>query len=115
MPGIPATTWQVRPAPQVTPQAPQLPSTLRVTSQPSALDPLQLPKPGWQVMPQPPPTQTATEFCGVTQTLPQVPQWVAVVLVLVSQPLAAIPSQLPKPMLQAVSYTHLTLPTNREV
>jgi hypothetical protein len=86
---------------QTTPQPPQLGLPSRVTSQPLEFMPSQLPKPGTQVMPQLLPTHTGTECCGVGQTLPHVPQWVAEVVVSVSQPFALLLSQLPKPVLHA--------------
>jgi hypothetical protein len=47
----------------------------------------------------PPPEHAAVAF-GSEHTLPQPPQWLTLVLVLVSQPSAGLPLQLPKPGLQ---------------
>jgi hypothetical protein len=48
-------------------------------------------------MPHTPATQLGVAPPGVGQTLPQVPQWLTLVWVLTSHPLAALPSQLAKP------------------
>jgi hypothetical protein len=84
-------------------QAPQLAaSVLVLTSQPLAALPSQLALPGLQLeIPHWPPLQRAPPPATV-QTLPQVPQFWALLLVMVSQPLAALLSQLPKPGLHAV-------------
>jgi hypothetical protein len=67
-----------------------------LVSHPLATLPSQLPKPAEQPMEQEPPEQL-----GVPLTLehaaPQLPQFAALVFVLVSQPFVALPSQLPKP------------------
>jgi hypothetical protein len=83
------------------PQAPQFVVVRRLASQPFAALPSQLPQPP----PQPenvhvPVAQLApTAFDGL-QAAPHAPQ-LAVVRRLVSQPFGALPSQLPKPALQA--------------
>src|SRR4051812_36398697 len=45
----------------------------------------------------------ATHDCPIGQTVPQPPQFFGSVLRLASQPLASLPSQLPKPPLQPMS------------
>ena len=79
---------------QVVPQPPQLARLVFVlVSQPSAIWPLQLPKPGLQLaMPQAPPEHCGVPF-GVEQRLPHIPQLPTLVFVLVSQPSATRPSQ----------------------
>jgi hypothetical protein len=67
---------------------------------------------------QPATAQTPPEQVGeplaVEQTLPQDPQFPRLVLVFTSQPLAAFPSQLPKPALQLATVqlpaTHAAVP-----
>ena len=83
------------------PQAPQLlGSTTTWTSQPSAGWPLQSAYPALQ----PAILQLPAEHAGVAlakrQVLPQTPQLLTLVLRLVSQPSAALLSQLPNPALQ---------------
>lgn len=73
-----------------------------LVSQPFAGFPSQLPKPvvqlcTWQLPPPHVATPLATEHA-----LPHIPQWV-VLLSAVSQPLAMLPSQLPKPVVQPAS------------
>jgi hypothetical protein len=87
---------------------------LVLVSQPSAGLPLQSPKPGLQLATaQLPPAHAGVPF-AMEQALPQAPQWPTVVLVLVSQPSAGLPLQLPKPGLQLataqVPFTHAALP-----
>jgi hypothetical protein len=85
----------------IRPQPPQwLAVALVLVSQPLAALPSQLPKPALQVIPHTPPVQVAVPLLAL-HTLPQAPQWVGEDERLVSQPLAALPSQLPKPALQA--------------
>jgi hypothetical protein len=86
------------PAAQAVPHAPQLALSLRVsTSQPLATLPSQLAYPvAHAVMVHAPAVQPDVAL-GSAQVRPQAPQLVALVWVLVSQPLAAAPSQLPKP------------------
>ena len=70
-------------------------SAFRLISQPFEGRPSQSAYPALQVeMTQAPAVQPDVAFARL-QTLPQVPQLLAVVLVLVSQPLVALPSQLP--------------------
>jgi hypothetical protein len=86
---------------QAFPQDPQLATVVfRFVSQPSDAIPLQLPKPTLQApRVQTPPGQVSAALARL-QTTPQPPQSVSVV-VLFSQPLEAMPSQLAKPALQA--------------
>jgi hypothetical protein len=107
----PHALWQApdthtRPPPQALAQAPQLfRSLLRLTSQPSVATPLQSAKPVLQVVTvQLPALQPATAFGRVQRRL-QAPQLSALVLVLVSQPLATLPSQLPRPVEHAIAQT----------
>ena len=77
------------------PHAPQWLTALRVlVSQPLATFMSQSPKPAAQVMAQRPAVQAAVPL-AVLHALPHAPQWLALVLRLVSQPLAALPSQSP--------------------
>jgi hypothetical protein len=93
---------QVAPAGQTVGQLPQWPSSsARFTSHPSLATPLQSAKPAAQVKPHAPAAQVGVALAREGQTLPHIPQPVTLVAVLVSQPLAASPSQLPKPVLQA--------------
>jgi hypothetical protein len=64
------------------------------TSQPLSTFPSQLALGAVQAMEQFPPLQEAVPPT-VLQTFPQVPQWLVLVLVLASQPLLAMLSQLP--------------------
>jgi hypothetical protein len=88
---------------QAAPQAPQCETLVRrLTSQPSALCELQLPNPSLQeASAHEPAAQVGVAFAKV-QALPQAPQWKVDVFRLVSQPFAALPSQLPEPWLQAI-------------
>jgi hypothetical protein len=84
-----------------TPHAPQFAALVFVSvSQPLPTLPSQFPQPDRQAM-----LQAPSEHDGVPlvleQLLPQVPQFERLVWVLVSQPLASWPSQLPQPLLQA--------------
>jgi hypothetical protein len=83
---------------QIVPHAPQFAKLVdRFASQPVAARPSQLPNPVLHVpSTHEPPEQAAPAFAN-EQTLPQLPQLVTVVFVLVSQPFDAMPSQLPKP------------------
>src|SRR5262249_6936187 len=66
---------------------------------------LQLAKPGLQApAPHTPSTQTAAALGGTGQALPQPLQWLTSLLRLVSQPLAALPSQSSNPRLQALTW-----------
>jgi hypothetical protein len=88
---------------QTVPQAPQFATLICVfTSQPFAPAPSQLPNPELQVpRTQLPDAHDSAAFAR-SQTAPHVPQLDSVVR-LVSQPLAALPSQLPKFALQLPS------------
>lgn len=90
---------------QVCPHEPQLPALFVVlVSQPVAYEPSQLAKPALhEATVQIPDTHAAVPF-ATEQTLPQVPQLLTSVLVLASQPLAGLPSQLAKPELHATSW-----------
>lgn len=97
-PGVPLVPLQALP------QVPQwLTLELSTTSQPLAALPSQLPKPALHTMPQLPALQKGVPFVP-PHTLPQLPQLVALLFRLVSQPLATLPSQLPKPALQAMAH-----------
>jgi hypothetical protein len=97
----PEHTW---PAPHATPQPPQLALSVRTfTSQPSEATPSQSAKPGAQAAsPQVPPAQ-ADVALGSAQARPQAPQLALLLWRLVSQPLAAAPSQSPEPALHAIT------------
>lgn len=84
------------------PQVPQLPRSFEVfTSQPSPGLPLQSARGGvHELMPHTLFTQFAWAPPGVGQTLPQALQLLTLLVVLTSQPLATLPSQLAKPALQ---------------
>ncbi len=88
-------TW---PPGQMTPQAPQLLlSPLRLTSQPLLATRSQSPKPMLQVVTVHAPAAQPGVPLITVHARPQAPQWATVVLVLVSQPLVTLPSQLPSP------------------
>ncbi len=104
----PQDTWHVPPeqncpAAQAFPQAPQFALLLVMfTSQPSAAVPLQFAKPALQLeMPQVLAEQLAVAF-GTEHTMLQPPQFVALLVVFVSQPLLRLPSQLPRPVLHVM-------------
>jgi len=84
---------------QARPHAPQFAMVSRVVSQPLAALPSQLPRPAAQATPQVPALHVAVPPAGVGQALLQAPQWASEVRVSVSQPLAALPSQLPRPVM----------------
>jgi hypothetical protein len=86
----------------VTPQAPQFESVWMLVSQPLAALLSQLPKPALQVPSWQAPPKHAAEAFEKLHALPHVPQCETLVLVLVSQPLATLLSQLPKPELHAM-------------
>jgi hypothetical protein len=89
---------------QAVPQAPQLVALVRVsTSQPLLLLLSQLAKPSLQRRPQVPIAQAAAALAPPAQTVPQAPQLAAEVAVSTSQPLAALLSQLAKPVLQVAT------------
>jgi hypothetical protein len=82
---------------QLAPHPPQCCALLVVfVSQPFAGLPSQLAKPELQPGAHTPP-EHATEPLGLVQVAPHAPQWLVLVLVLVSQPLTRLPSQLPAP------------------
>jgi hypothetical protein len=86
---------------QTVPHPPQFAgSTWVLTSQPSPVLLLQLAKPALQVIPHAPDAQVAAAFVRTGHTLLHAPQCAAVLVVLVSQPSAALLLQLPKPVLQ---------------
>jgi hypothetical protein len=86
---------------QVLPQVPQARSEeRRFSSQPSAGLLLQSAKPGLQVKVQRPALHDADALRGAGQRMLQAPQCIGSLERFVSQPLAALPSQLPKPMSQ---------------
>jgi hypothetical protein len=85
---------------QAWPQAPQLLKlSVMLFSQPSAAFRLQLAHPVLQAMLHTPLVQDGVPLIEL-QTFPQVPQLLAAFVRLVSQPLAAFPSQLPQPEVQ---------------
>jgi hypothetical protein len=99
---IPADPLQtgVDPA-QLIPQVPQVAAVDRSVSQPFVASMSQLPKPGSHRKPQAPMVQVAELFAGAAgQTVPHVPQFEVDEATSVSQPVAASPSQSPKPMSQ---------------
>ncbi len=85
---------------QETPHAPQLVTEFSADSQPLAGLPSQLPKPALQAPKAQEPLEHKAEALGKLQDLPQEPQ-LEMEERGVSQPLAELPSQLPKPALQA--------------
>jgi hypothetical protein len=97
--GVPLATEQRLP------QDPQLATSLDVlTSQPSAELALQSASGAVQLlMPHTPLTQLGVPPDGVGHLLLQAPQWFTFELVLTSQPLATLVSQLAKPTLQAMA------------
>ena len=76
-------------------------SVPRFVSQPFVALPSQLPNPTLQVIPHTPLAQVAVPLVE-SQTVPQPPQFAGAVLTFVSQPFAALLSQLPNPVLQAM-------------
>ncbi len=91
---------------QTRPHMPQFAMPVRTsTSQPSAALPLQLPKPGVHAATVHAPRAHPAVAFGRAHDRPHMPQWAGVVLVSVSQPFAALPSQSPKPEVQV--YLHV--------
>jgi hypothetical protein len=84
---------------QLLPQAPQLVVEVSAASHPLVSRPSQLPQPVLQAIAQAPRVQDALPLV-LLHTVPQVPQLLVLVWVLTSQPLLALPSQLPQPALQ---------------
>jgi hypothetical protein len=79
------------------PHVPQWPVVVfKFVSHPFALFPSQLPQPAEHTGAHAPATQLVLP-CAFVHALPQVPQWLVVFVTLVSQPLLALPSQLPNP------------------
>ena len=95
---------------QTTPQPPQLFTSLVVlTSQPSVRRlPLQSAKPALQVPVHALPEHTGVAMLFDEQAIPQPPQLVELVVVLVSHPLVLLPSQLPKPAAHTGEHTLAT-------
>ena len=88
----PAVPWLVL---QAFPHEPQFATlVLLLTSQPVSASPSQLPYPALHVMPQAPPTHVAVPLVEL-QTFAQLPHLDGSLLRLISQPLEALPSQLP--------------------
>lgn len=83
------------------PQVPQFDVVIRLVSQPFDTFPSQFAKPPEQVMPQEPAVHEAVPLVPL-HTFPQLPQLDVFVLTLISQPLAALPSQFAKPALHAI-------------
>lgn len=80
------------------PHTPQLEvSAPRLTSHPLSATPSQSANPSLHVNPHAPSEHVVRALGRVGQAIPQAPQWVGLVSTLVSQPLLAIASQLPKP------------------
>jgi hypothetical protein len=108
----PATVWQFgvahaplmheRPPPHTTPHAPQFVLLFCVlVSQPFATLPSQLAKPALhEATVHMPDEHALLPLATAAQVVPQAPQLDTLDCVLVSQPLALLPSQLPKPALQ---------------
>jgi len=89
---------------QSAPQVPQFVSVVRFVSQPFPALPSQLPKPvvqpeSWHA----PARHVGLPFVKL-HTWPQVPQFPELVPVLVSQPFATLPSQLPNPAVHAIEH-----------
>jgi hypothetical protein len=98
---------------QIAPQDPQFDSVVRFVSQPLEALPSQLPNPELQVPSwHAPPKQVEPAFVKL-HAVAQLPQWVGLFVVLVSQPLATLPSQLPKPdehVIEQVPAEHAGVP-----
>jgi hypothetical protein len=89
---------------QTVPQAPQwLVLVVVVTSQPLTPLPSQLARPALHTGRQTPPEHEVLLAPVVEQTVPQAPQWLVLVVVVTSQPLAPLPSQLARPALHTGS------------
>ena len=82
-----------------TPQPPQFEVVLSCVSQPFEATPSQLPQPLLHVMEQAPSAHDGVPFAEL-HTLPHVPQFETLVCTFVSQPLEAVPSQFPNPVVQ---------------
>ena len=88
---------------QTFPHAPQFCSSKSERSQPLVRSPSQSPKPNEQVPPHVPEEQVGVVPVSEGQMFPHAPQLLGSMLVAVSHPLAALPSQSEKPAL------HVTL------
>jgi hypothetical protein len=89
---------QLAPAAHARPHIPQLVAlVLRLVSQPLAALPSQSPKPALQLSPHAPAAHVAVALAPAAHILPHIPQFAALVRRSISQPLTALPSQLPKP------------------
>jgi hypothetical protein len=94
-------TFPTQIALQLLPQPPQFCGLLvMLISQPSDGTPLQFAKPELQLDTVQEPLEQAGVPFGALQLLPQPPQLFTLVLVLISQPFAGLPSQFAKPELQ---------------
>ncbi len=90
------------------PQAPQWAGAVASsTSQPLAGSPSQSAKPASQVAPQRESSQVAVACGRAGQALRHAPQWAGLAARSTSQPLAAAPSQLPKPVAQTTAHAPL--------
>jgi len=109
VPQVPEVHTGTRPGVVVLQMVPQvrqlLTAVLRLVSQPFSAMPSQLPKPVLQTPSAQRPLAQVADALGKLQVLPQAPQCVVLVLVLASQPLPLLLSQLAKPALQ-VPRTH---------
>jgi hypothetical protein len=79
------------------PHIPQFDSSLSVDSQPSASTRLQSAKPAVQRNPHAEDVHAGVELGRVVHATPHAPQWIGLVVVLISQPSIAMPLQLPQP------------------
>jgi hypothetical protein len=86
---------------QTAPHAPQFVSVVSGDSQPSAALPLQSPKPALQACSAQDPLKQVAVACGKAHAVPHAPQFVTLLLRLVSQPFAGFASQSPKPAVHA--------------
>jgi hypothetical protein len=94
----------VCPDAQARPHAPQWAVLVwMLTSQPSPAIALQLPKPAAHASPQAPLVQVAVALGPVGHASPQRPQLEVLLVTLTSQPSAAVPLQLPKPVEHAAT------------
>ena len=96
---------------QGTPHPPQLASVVNGLSQPLASSPSQLPVPGLQTVHAHVPARQPAWPPGQVHAWPQAPQWLTLAVLSVSQPLAGLLSQSPKP----VSHCGSQAPATHEV
>jgi hypothetical protein len=87
---------------QTVPQVPQSVSVARLASQPFAATPSQLPNPALHAWSWQAPLKQEEEAFAKVHALPHPPQLPTLAFRFVSQPFAALPSQSPKPALQAM-------------